>query len=178
MGQGQCNLSYLFLTSGQTFRLLGGLHVPSIGHSILHCRDVTTSFLEVIPSMPSGARIASVHLNIWLPFRIQLSRGGKARYARELLGCRQLLKNEGYTHLVASGPMIQNIDADKRMTEVGSYTGHVIPITFVCLGTWLSFKLARTLLLMRGRGLRQTSNFSGQLVPLWRSFRVIKLYSI
>jgi len=79
---------------------------------------------------------------------------------------------------VASGPMLQNIDADKRMTEVASYKAHVGPITVVALGTWLSFKLARTLLVMRGRGLRQTANFSGQLVPLWQSFRVIKLYAI
>ena len=178
MGKGQCDLTGLFLTSEQTFRLLGGLYVPSVDHSVLYCRDVTTSFFEVIPSLTSDARVASVHLNIWLPFRMQLSRGGKARYTRELLGCRQLLKNQGFTHVVASGPMLQKIDADKRMTEVASYTGHAIPITVVFIGTWLSFKLARTLLLIRGRGLRHTSNFAGQLVPLWRSFRTIKLYAI
>ena len=166
------------LKLGQTVQILGGFQVRILGPSIVRCRDITAYVHELGPSLPSSARIASVHLNVWLPFRMQLRHGGKARYARELLGCRQLLKDEGYTHVVATGPLLQNIDADKRMTEVGNYTGHAIPITAVCLGTWLSFKLARSLLLMRGRGLRHTSNFSGQLVPLWRSFRTIKLYAI
>lgn len=166
------------LKLGHTFSILGGFQVRKLGPSVVSCRDITAYLHELGPPLPPGTRVASIHLNIWLPFRMQLSRGGKARYARELLGCHQLLKNEGYAHVVASGPMLQNIAADKRMTEVARYTGHAIPITVVCLGTWLSFKLARTLLLMRGRGLRHTSNFSGQLVPLWRSFRTIKLYVI
>ena len=159
-------------------QMFGGFKLRNLGGSVVQCRDVTACVHELGSPLPPGSKVASVHLNIWLPFRMQFSRGGKARYARELLGCRQLLKNEGYTHVVATGPMLQSIYADKRMTEVASYTGHAIPITVVCLGTWLSFKLARTLLLMRGRGLRHTSNFSGQLVPLWRSFRVIKVYEI
>ena len=179
LGQGeQFYSSSEALKIGYTFSLLGGFQVRNLGGSVVQCRDVTACVHELGSPLPPGSKVASVHLNIWLPFRMQLSRGGKARYARELLGCRQLLKNEGYTHVVATGPMLQSIDADKRMTEVASYTGHAIPITVVCLGTWLSFKLARTLLLMRGRGLRHTSNFSGQLVPLWRSFRTIKLYVI
>jgi len=179
LGQGE-HLSSLVepLKLGHTFSLLGGFQVRSFGRSVVYCRDITSYVSELGLQLPPGGKVASVHLNIWLPFRMQLSRGGKARYARNLLGCRQLLKTDGYTHVVATGPMLQSIDADKRMTEVASYTGHAIPITVVCLGTWLSFKLARTLLLMRGRGLRHTSNFSGQLVPLWRSFRTIKLYAI
>ena len=162
----------------KTFHILGGFQLQKLGRSVVQYRDVTTYAQKVSSSLPSRTRVASTHLNIWMPFRMQLSRGGKARYARELLSCRQLLKNDGYTHVVASGPMLQSIDADKRMTEVGSFTGHAIPITVVCLGTWLSFKLARTLLLTRGRGLRHSTNFSGQLVSLWRSFRTIKLYAI
>ena len=166
------------LSLSRSYRILGGICVRRFCHSVVHVNNVTACVRELNPRPPSGAIIACVHLNIWLPFRMQLSRGGKARYTRELLGCRQLLKNDGYTHVVASGPMLQNIDADKRMTEVASYKAHVGPITVVALGTLLSFKLARTLLVMRGRGLRQTANFSGQLVPLWQSFRVIKLYAI
>jgi hypothetical protein len=177
-GQGDRSTSRMCIPPVTTIHMLGGFHVPRLGGTFVDCRDITAYVRELGPSLPSGRRVASVHLNVWLPFRMQFSRGGKARYARGLLGCRQLLKNEGYTHVVASGPMLQNIDAAKRMTEVASYTGHAIPITVVCLGTWLSFKLARTLLLMRGRGLRHTSNFSAQLVPLWRSFRLIKVYAL
>ena len=166
------------LALAKTIELLGGFKLRKLGGSVVKYRDVSICVKNMNSLLPPGTRVASIHLNIWQPLQMQLSRGGKARYARELLSCRHLLKNEGYTHVVASGPMLQSIDTDKRMAEVGSYTGHAIPITVVCLGTWLSFRLARMLLLMQGRGLRQTSNFSGQLIPLWQSFRVIKMYEI
>ena len=117
LGQGE-HLSSLVepLKLGHTFSLLGGFQVRSFGRSVVYCRDITSYVSELGLQLPPGGKVASVHLNIWLPFRMQLSRGGKARYARNLLGCRQLLKTDGYTHVVATGPMLQSIDADKRMT--------------------------------------------------------------
>lgn len=167
------------LSLRQTVQLWGGLHVPRLEGSVVCCKDVTKEVVSVFPELCDGARVACVHINVLRPCLLQIRRGGKARFMRDLLASREALMREGYTHIAVSGPMLEALKVDARMQRVGRFTTHAAFRAIASLGTWVGFLAARAAMRLRFSG-RDTlaTGFTASLVQVWCGFEYMELRRI
>jgi hypothetical protein len=166
------------LTLRQTFRLWGGFNIPLLEDSVVYCRDVSKYMHGLGRINPATTRVGAVHLNVLRPFLMLGLNGGKVKYTRQLLACRNLLLNEGYTHVLVTGPMLLTLDLDKRIKIVTRYKPHVLPSIIAAVGTWLSFQVAGLLMRLGGRGVGNTVGFDSSFRHIWLGFRVMELRAL
>lgn len=167
------------LSLRQTVQLWGGLHVPRLEGSPVCCKDVTKEVVSVFPELCDGARVACVHINVLRPCLTQMRRGGKARFMRDLLASREALMREGYTHILASGSMLQTLKADKRIALAARFRVHIIPRAIASLGAWIGFCAAWAAMRLRFKGHGSlATGFTASLMQVWRGFEYMELRRI
>ncbi len=168
----------LKLTFRETRRLWGGVWVPRLEGSVVHCKDVSAAAMAVGVSLPTGARVACVHLNIFTPMFRQFMRGKSAAYSRDLFEARRLLQDQGYTHVALTGPMLETLKVDTRLVEVARVRNNPIYATNIAIGTWISFRLVWVAALLTGQDKRLRGRLSKSARATRRGFREYVIYEL
>lgn len=111
------------LTLPQTYQLWGGLRPATKLTGVLKVIDVTHVARQLLPSLPSTARIGSVHIS----YVTALLAGRRSHsVARMIVSARADLIHHGFTHIAVTGPFLFEIAKRRRLQELRRYANHAL----------------------------------------------------
>jgi hypothetical protein len=111
------------MTLAQTYQLWGGLHPATKLTGVLKVIDVTPTACQLLPTLPSTARIGSVHIS----YRSALFAGRRSRsVAQMIVTARADLIRHGFTHVAVTGPFVFEIAKRRRLQELWRYANHAL----------------------------------------------------
>ena len=103
------------LTIRQTYALWGGVRPTSFRSTAIKGYDVTAVAMQILPTLPPHARVASIHLR---PLASCFAGRRPLAVSRKVIQARRELTDAGYTHIAVTGPFVSAITTRDRLTEL------------------------------------------------------------
>jgi hypothetical protein len=163
------------LTFKETYLLWGGLRLNRLDGTNIYYKDVTETVLALPTPLPPDARVAAIHLNLVMPLLTQLVDGQRVTYTRRLLAARQVLVDQGFTHVALTGPLLSTLRVKARLNKIAGVAPHPALSMPIAFATWVVATGARSVNIICNRKRGNSVSSLGEVVASFGSYRIFAL---